>query len=93
MKRIVLFLALILVATVAYAPCYYPRSHHTDYWQYHRSCDPDCHAWQAYTDWWSLDGTCDTLCDEVTTICDGDTHIDSRTILEFSSGPCDPICE
>jgi hypothetical protein len=95
MKRVAPILAalvLVFVASAAYAPCFYPHSRHVDYWQHHSSCEPDCHPFQAYTDWWSLDGTCDTDCDGNMT-CDGDTHVDSATILDVSFGPCDPICD
>ena len=90
-KRLSVFALLLLVATAAYAPCFYPRSEHVDYWQYHASCYYG-NRWPICEEWWSLDGTCDTDCDG-NTYCDGDTHIDSRTILDYSSGYCDPICE
>ena len=94
MKRaaIIAALATLLVASSSYAPCFYPLSVHVDYYQYHRSCDPNCHAWDPYVDWWSLDGTCDTDCDGNTT-CEGDTEIRWNTETDFSLALCDPICE
>jgi hypothetical protein len=93
MKRaVILIAAMLLVASASYAPCFYPHSRHEEYWQHHSSCEPNCRPFQIYTDWWSLDGECDVDCDG-TRYCSGDTEIRSDTIVEYSFGPCDPICE
>jgi hypothetical protein len=95
MKRaaILAALAMLLVASAGYAPCFYPKARHVDYYQYHISCTHDpCQPRDAYVDWWSLDGWCDTDCDG-NTYCEGDTHVDSRTMTDITLSPCDPVCE
>jgi len=86
-------LASLFIATAGYAPCFYPKSRHVDYYQRHTDCvwDPYVQHW-ACTDDWSLDGTCDTDCDG-NTACEGDTHVDSQTILEVTLGSCAPVCD
>lgn len=96
MKRaaVIAALATLLVASAGFAPCFYPESRHFDYYQYHSSCghEPPCGPWEPTITYWSLDGTCDTDCANNTS-CQGDTHVDSMTIIDVTTGPCDPICE
>ena len=94
MKRIAIIaaLAMTLVASAGYAPCYYPLSSHTDYYQYHTTCSPSCRPGEIYADWWSLDGTCDTDCNG-NTYCEGDTEIRYRTDRYTTFSACDPICD
>ena len=95
MKRAVILagLAFLLIPTASYAPCFYPHSHHYDYYQHHAICAHDpCRSFDMYEEWWSLDGTCDIDCDG-NEYCSGDTHVDSFTFIDHSMGPCDPICD
>ena len=77
----------------AYAPCFYPHSTTTYYWQFHQSCSPpDSRGFRICTEYWSLDGECNTDC-EGNTWCYGDTEIRYRTMTEHDMQMCDPICE
>ena len=95
MKRALVFAlaSMLLVAAAGYAPCFYPKSRHIDYYQHHSNCVwvESVHHW-ACSDWWSLDGTCDIDCDGNST-CEGDTHVDSQTMTDVTLGSCPPVCE
>ena len=88
-RALIVGIFLILFASAAYAPCWYPEWWHYDYWQFHQGCGgnpPRC------VEDWSLDGTCDYYCDG-TSYCEGDTEVRWRTIVEWQHGFCDPVCE
>lgn len=97
MKNVLRLLVVVLVlgfgASSASANCYYPKSHHIDYWQHHYSCvwDPDLGHW-ACIDFWQIDGTCDIDCDGNMT-CDGDTEVRGDTMIDVHLGPCPRVCE